>query len=145
MQETSEVLPKWIRNFQICFTNAFYSLSYESMVLNIYWHTMITKHANCNNLDVVSSINFWKCQTILQKKIKIADIFLKKKIKIQELNNHVNNIFIHESKMKQKYFLYLKKNTSSFISLTKDAGYKGTRNEAKFLFWKYEKLLILLK
>lgn len=36
--------------------------------------------------------------------------------------------------MKQKYFVYLKNNTSSFISLTKDAGYKGTRNEAKFLF-----------
>lgn len=72
----------------------------------------------------------------MQKKIKIADIFLKKKKqnKIQELNNHVNNIFIHESKMKQKYFVYLKNNTSSFISLTKDAGYKGTRNEAKFLF-----------
>ena len=80
------------------------------------------------------------------KKIKIADIFLnkKKKIKIQELNNHVN-IFIHESKMKQKYVVYLKNNTSSFISLTKDAGYKGTRNEAKFLFWKYENLLILRK
>lgn len=76
---------------------------------------------------------FENARLFCKKKIKIADIFLKK-IKIQELNNHVNNIFIHESKMKQKYFVYLKNNTSSFISLTKDAGYKGTRNEAKFLF-----------
>ena len=38
---------------------------------------MIIKHAKCNNLDVVSSINFLKCQTILQK--KLADIFLNKK------------------------------------------------------------------
>lgn len=86
------------------------------------------------NLEVMLLALILKMPEIFQK--KIAKVFFKLKIKIQELTNHINNLFIHESRMNKTSFMYktLKNNTSQFISLAKDAGFKGTRNEGKVLF-----------
>lgn len=60
---------------------------------------------------------------------------IKKKIKIQELTMSI--IFIHESRINKNIFVMyktLQNNTSQFTFLAKDGGFKGTRNEGKFLF-----------
>lgn len=71
------------------------------------------------NLEIMLLASIFKMSEHFGK--KIAKIFFKLKKSQNSRINHVNNLFIHKSKMEQNVFPNIRLNTSQFIFLAKEA------------------------